>query len=122
MKRLLLTLPLLLASYALIGPSAPVLPADAQGATFTASQTPGQAYTTLTYLPGKTATLNTVAHLMGPALRVNDSRCIPEPTGILCVLGAVPAPEKRVIYVTGYASSVIRANRENGSLVEISGR
>jgi len=80
-KRLLL-LPLLLASYALIGPSAIVLlPADPKGATLTA--TAGPNYTILTYLPGKAGTLNTVVHLLGPALRVNDSRCVPEPEGIL---------------------------------------
>jgi len=62
-----------------------------------------------------------VAHLVGPALRVNDGRCAPEPAGLLCVLGTVPAPEKRVIYITGYASSTMEASRENGSKMKISG-
>jgi len=106
----------------LLSGGAAVLPPDPLGATFTAVQVPGQTYTALTYLPGKTGTLNTVAHLVGPALRVNDSRCAPEPKGLLCVLGTVPALERRVIYVTGYASSKVEASREDGTPVKISGK
>jgi len=126
-KRLLI-LPVLLAASlssctlpSLLSGGAAVLAPDPQGATFTATQEQGKAYTTLTYLPGKTGTLNTVAHLVGSALRVNDSRCVTEPAGLLCVLGTVPAPERRVIYVSGYASSIVEASRENGSKVKISG-
>lgn len=126
MKRLLL-LPLLLASCSLIGPST-VLPPDPLGATLTVSQTPSCLSTeaatciTLTYLPGKTGTLNTVVHLKGPKLRLNDTRCADEPGGVLCIFGTVPANERRVLYATGYASSTLKAARPDGSEVSISGR
>jgi len=63
-----------------------------------------------------------VVHLKGPKLRLNDTRCADEPGGVLCTFGTVPAEQRRVIYVTGYASSVLRASREDGSGVEISGK
>jgi len=125
-KRLLF-LPLLLASCALVGPST-VLPPDPLGATLTQFQTPSCISTetatciTLTYRPGKTGTLNTVAHLKGPKLRLNDTRCADEPGGVLCTFGTVPATEHRVLYVTGYASSTLDADRPDGSKVKISGR
>jgi len=123
-KRLLLTLPLLLASCALMGPST-VLPPDPLGATLTVSQTPSCVSTeaatciTLTYLPGKTGTLNTVAHLKGPKLRLNDTRCADEPGGVLCTFGTVPATEKRVVYVTGFSRATLDADRADGSKVRI---
>jgi len=124
-KRLLL-LPLLLASCALVGPST-VLPPDPLGATLTVSQTPSCVSTetatciTLTYLSGKTGTLNTVVHLKGPKLRLNDTRCADESGGVQCTFGTVPANEHRVIYVTGYASSTLDADRADGTKVKISG-
>jgi len=123
-KRLLF-LPLLLASCALMGPS--VLPPDPLGATLTVSQTPSCVSTeaatciTLTYRPGKTGTLNTVVHLKGPKLRLNDTRCADERGGVQCTFGTVPATERRVIYVTGYASSTLDADRADGTKVKISG-
>jgi len=124
-KRLLL-LPLILASCTLLaGPV--VLPPDPGGATLTVSQTPSCLSTetatciTLTYLPGKTGTVNTVVHLKGPKLRLQDTRCAPESTGVLCNFGTVPVTEKRVIYVTGYTSSTLEADRADGAKVKISG-
>jgi len=133
-KRLLLPL-VLIASLSSCAPFATLLggaavppTTDARGATLTASQSPSclstaaVTCTTLTYLPGKTATLNTVVHLKGPKLRLNDTRCSPEPTGVLCTFGTVPADQLRVIYVTGYVSSTLKAARPDGSEVSISGR
>jgi len=125
-KRLLL-LPLLLASCALTGPPT-VLPPDPLGATLTVSQTPSCVSTetatciTLTYLPGKVASLNTVVHLKGPKLRLNDTRCADEPGGVQCTFGTVPTTEKRVLYVTGFSRATLDADRPDGSKVHISGR
>jgi hypothetical protein len=90
---------------------------DPLGATLT--QDAGPNYTTLIYLPGKALTRETVAHLVGPALRVNDARCLPEPAGLACTLGTVNLGEHRVIYVSGLSRSSVDALRADGSKVHV---
>ncbi|WP_407538856.1 hypothetical protein Q0M94_11820 [Deinococcus radiomollis] len=97
--------------------TAPVTVPDPLGATLT--QDAGPNYTTLTYLPGKALTRETVAHLVGPALRVNDARCLPEPAGLACKLGLVLANERRVIYVSGLSHASVDALRPDGSKVHV---
>ena len=90
---------------------------DPLGATLT--QDAGPNYTTLTYLPGKALTRETVAHLVGPALRVNDARCLPAPAGLACRFGTVAANERRVIYVSGLSGASVDGLRQDGSKVHV---
>jgi hypothetical protein len=117
-KRLLLVgCALALSSCSLMGGgSAPAAP-DPLGATLT--QDAGPNYTTLIYLPGKELTRKTVVHLVGPALRVNDIRCLPEPAGLACTFGTVNLGERRVIYVSGLSRSSVDALRADGSKVQV---
>ena len=90
---------------------------DPFGATLT--QDAGPNYTTLTYLPGKALTRETVAHLVGPALRVNDTRCTPEPAGLACRFGTVNLGERRWIYVSGLSHASVDGLRPDGSKVHV---
>ena len=90
---------------------------DPLGATLT--QDAGPNYTTLIYLPGKALTRETVAHLVGPALRVNDARCLPEPAGLACKFGTVNLGERRWIYVSGLSTASLDGLRSDGSKVHI---
>jgi hypothetical protein len=90
---------------------------DPLGATLT--QDAGPNYTTLIYLPGQALTRQTVAHLVGPKLRVNDARCFPEPAGLACTFGTVLANERRVIYASGLSSARINGLRADGSPVDV---
>ena len=117
MKRVLLLGCLALAACSPLLTTAPVTPPDPLGATFT--QETGPNYSTLTFLPGKALTRETVAHLVGPALRVNDSRCSVEPAGLACHLGLVAANGRRVIYVSGLSRGSLDALRQDGSKVHV---
>ncbi len=117
MKRVLLLGCLALAACSPLLTTAPVTVPDPLGATLT--QDAGPNYSTLTYLPGKALTRETVVHLVGPALRVSDSRCLPEPAGLACHLGLVLANERRVIYVSGLSSASLDALRQDGSKVHL---
>jgi hypothetical protein len=116
-KRLMLVgCALALSSCSLLGVGGPTAP-DPLGATLT--QDAGPNYTTLIYLPGKALTRETVVHLVGPKLRVNDARCLPEPAGLACTLGTVNLGERRVIYVSGLSHASVDASRPDGSKVHV---
>ena len=105
MKRIFLLGCLALAACSPSLTTAPVTVPDPLGTTLT--QDAGPNYTTLTYLPGKALTRETVAHLVGPKLRVKDSRCSAEPAGLACTLGMVLPNEWRVIYVFGLSGASV---------------
>jgi hypothetical protein len=116
-RLLLLGCALALSSCSLLGGgNAPAAP-DPLGATLT--QDAGPNYTTLTYLPGKALSRQTVMHLVGPKLRVNDIRCAVEPSGLACTFGTVLANERRVVYVSGLSSSNVDGLRSDGSKVHV---
>lgn len=93
------------------------LPVDPRGATFTRQDGPN--YSTLTFLPGNEAVQEAVAHLTGPALRVNDDRCVVEGRGLACTFGTVAADGKRVIYVFGLSDGRVDGVRADGSPVHV---
>ncbi|MGY2892731.1 hypothetical protein [Deinococcus sp. UYEF24] len=118
MKRLLLVGVSLLLGACMPSQSGPAAGVpDPLGATLT--QDAGPNYTTLIYLPGKELTRQTVAHLVGPTLRVNDVRCLPESAGLACMLGTVLANERRVIYASGLSSATVDGLRVDGSKVHV---
>ena len=90
---------------------------DPRGATLT--QDAGPNYATLIYLPGKELTHKTMLHLVGPALRVNDARCLPEPAGLACTFGTVNLGERRVVYVSGLSGGIVDGLRQDGSAVHV---
>ena len=118
MKRLLLVgMAVLLGACMPIQTSGSAGAPDPLGATLT--QDAGPNYTTLIYLPGKALTRETVMHLVGPKLRVNDARCAHEPSGLACWFGTVLANERRVVYVSGLSGSSVNGLRADGSKIHV---